>query len=132
MAQFRGPIPGSLELLRYLGFKVEVHTASARFQRCDVEVRSECTLYCTNCPTAPGSFGAPYINVRTWDDQAPSWGEMSLARFITGGILCTDPTIPPGENSNIRLHPRFKMPDGKDGVGGRSGTGPGRDCSRLF
>jgi hypothetical protein len=47
---------------------------------------------------------------------------MSLARFLTGGMLATDPAIKPGENSNIRLHPRFKIPDGKSGVGGLYGV----------
>ncbi len=110
-AQFIQPVADSVELLRYLGFQVEVHTASERYQRCGVEVRSQCTLCCTNCPKTP-DMGAPYINVRAWDGSVPSWGEMSLARFLTGGMLATDPTIPPGENSNVRLHPRFSMPDG--------------------
>lgn len=120
-AQFIQPIENSVELLRYLGFRVDVHTPTERYQRCDVEVRSECSLCCTNCPKVP-SMGQPYINIRSWDGSVPSWGEMSLARFITGGMLATDPTIPPGENSNIRLHPRFKMPDGTKGEGGLYGV----------
>jgi hypothetical protein len=107
-AQFVQPVPHSVELLRYLGFQVEVHTASERYQKCAVEVRSQCSLCCTNCPKAP-DMGMPYINIRTWDNKMPSWGEMSFARFITGGMLATDPAIPPGENSNIRLHPRFGL-----------------------
>ena len=120
-AQWVKPAQNSVELLRYLGFQVEVHTASARYQRCDVKVRSECTLCCTNCPKVP-DMGQPYINIRAYDGSVPSWGEMSLARFLTGGMLATDPTIPPGENSNIRLHPRFKMPDGKQGIGALYGV----------
>ena len=121
-AQFIQPQAGSLELLRYLGFKVEVHTASERYKRCDVVVRSECKLCCTNCPVAPANYGVPYINIRTHDGQVPSWGEMSLARFLTGGMLATDPEIPPGENSAVRLHPRFKMPDGVSGHGSLYGV----------
>lgn len=110
-AQFIQPVPGSVELLRYLGFQVEVHTASERYQCCNVEIRSQCKLCCTNCPKVP-DMGAPYINIRAHNGSMPSWGEMSLARFLTGGLLATDPLIPPGENSNVRLHPRFAMPDG--------------------
>lgn len=108
-AQFVQPVTGSVELLRHLGFQVEVHTASERYQKCGVEVRSQCSLCCTNCPKAP-DMGAPYINIRAHDGSMPSWGEMSLARFLTGGLLATDPLIPPGENSNVRLHPRFGSP----------------------
>lgn len=119
-AQFIQPVPGSIELLQHLGFQVEVHTASERYQRCGVEIRSECTLCCTNCPKTP-DMGAPYINIRAWDGSMPSWGEMSLARFLTGGLLATDPLIPPGEKSNVRLHPRFAVPDG-NGEGGLYGV----------
>lgn len=42
--------------------------------------------------------------------------------FLTGGMLATDPFISSGENSNIRLHPRFKMPDGRNGEGGLYGV----------
>jgi len=115
-AQWQKPVDGSIELLQYLGFQVEVHTASERYERCNVKVRSECSLCCTNCPKVP-SMGQPYINLRTHDGGMPSWGEMSLARFLTGGMLATDPLIPPGENSNIRLSPRFKLPDGTKGAG---------------
>lgn len=111
-AQFVQPIPGSVDLLRHLGFHVEIHTASERYSKCQVEVRSQCSLCCTNCPVAPANMGVPYINVRSWDGSHPSWGEMSFARFLTGGMLATDPTIPPGENSNIRLHPRFQLGNG--------------------
>ncbi|HEY9879505.1 MAG TPA: hypothetical protein V6D29_13700 [Leptolyngbyaceae cyanobacterium] len=123
-AQFVQPVPGSVELLRHLGFQVEVHTASARYERCGVEVRSQCTLCCTNCPKAP-DMGAPYLNIRAYDGSVPSWGEMSLARFLTGGLLATDPLIPPGENSNVRLHPRFAIPDGRadEGVYGVNSWG---------
>lgn len=110
-AQFVQPTPHSIELLEYLGFQVEVHTASARYQKCAVEVRSQCTLCCTNCPTAPATMGIPYINIRNYRGEVPSWGEMSFARFLTGGMLATDPSIPPGENSNINLHPRFELPN---------------------
>lgn len=120
-AQFIRPVADSVELLRYLGFQVEVHTASDRYERCNVEVRSQCTLCCTNCPKTP-DMGHPYINIRSFDGSVPSWGEMSLARFLTGGMLATDPSIPPGENSNIRLHPRFNLPDGKNGEGGLYGV----------
>lgn len=120
-AQWMKPVKGSIELLRYLGFQVEVHTAQDRYQRCDVEVRSQCILCCTNCPKVP-DMGQPYINIRTWDGGIPSWGEMSLARFLTGGMLATDPAIPPGENSTIRLHPRFEMSDGISGEGGLYGV----------
>lgn len=120
-AQFIKPVEDSVDLLRYLGFQVEVHTASDRYQRCEVQVRSQCTLCCTNCPKVP-DMGHPYINIRAFDGSVPSWGEMSLARFLTGGVLATDPLIPPGENSNIRLHPRFEMPDGKAGEGGLYGV----------
>ncbi len=122
MAQFIQPLLGSIELLRHLGFQVEVHTASERYRRCDVQRRQECTLCCTNCPVAPANYGVPYVNIRTWDGQIPSWGEMSFARFLTGGMLATDPDIKPGENSNIRLHPRFAVPDGISGVGGLYGV----------
>lgn len=115
VAQFIKPAPYSIELLEYLGFQVEVHTASDRYQKCPVEIRSECSLCCTNCPKAP-DMGMPYINIRTHDGGFPSWGEMSFARFLTGGMLATDPLIPPGENSNIRLHPRFKLPNQLYGV----------------
>jgi len=121
-AQFQTPTPDSLELLRYLGYRVEVHTASERYKRCDVAVRSECTLCCTNCPTAPANLGVPYVNIRRHDVTIPSWGDMSFARFLTGGMLCTDPLIPPGENSNVALHPRFILPDGRDGIGGLYGV----------
>lgn len=121
-AQFVQPAPGSVDLLRHLGYQVEVHTASERYRRCDVERRQECSLCCTNCPVAPASYGVPYINIRGWDGAVPSWGEMSFARFLTGGMLATDPGIPPGENSNIRLHPRFRMPDGKSGQGALYGV----------
>lgn len=114
-AQFIKPLPGSIELLEYLGFQVEVHTASDRYQRCPVEIRSQCSLCCTNCPKAP-DMGMPYINIRTHDGGFPSWGEMSFARFLTGGMLATDPLIPPGENSNIRLHPKFQLPNQLYGV----------------
>ena len=116
-AQSMQPADGSIELLRYLGFQVEIHTASERYRKCDVSVRSECKLCCTNCPVAPANYGVPYINIRTHDDQVPSWGEMSLARFLTGGMLATDPAIPPGETSNVRLRPQFELPDGTNGQG---------------
>jgi hypothetical protein len=115
-AQFISPAPHSVELLEYLGFQVEVHSASERYRRCDVEVRSQCSLCCTNCPKVP-SMGQPYLNLRAFDGSVPSWGEMSFARFLTGGMLATDPLIPPGENSNIRLQPRFLFPRGNFGRG---------------
>ena len=121
-AQFLQPLPGSIDLLRHLGFRVEVHTAGERYQRCDVEKRQECSLCCTNCPVAPANYGVPYVNIRAFDGSIPSWGEMSFARFLTGGMLATDPDIKPGENSNVRVHPRFKMPDGKSGVGALYGV----------
>ena len=105
------PKEGSIELLRHLGFKVTLHTPQSRFEQCSVSIRSQCSLCCTNCPTAP-SFGVPWIELRSWDGSFPSWGEMSFARFLTGGMLVTHPDIPPGEHSGIRLHPRFKIPDG--------------------
>lgn len=116
-AQFVQPVPGSIELLEHLGFKVEVHTASERYKKCDVKVRSQCSLCCTNCPVAPAQMGVPYVNIRNHKNEVPSWGEMSFARFITGGLLATEPSIPPGENSNVELHPRFLMPGGKNGEG---------------
>lgn len=121
-AQFQQPLPGSVELLQYLGFQVELHTAGERYKRCDVQRRQECTLCCTNCPVAPENYGVPYINVRARDGSIPSWGEMSFARFVTGGLLATDPDIKPGENSNVRLDPRFDIPDGKDGIGALYGV----------
>lgn len=120
-AQFHRPEAGAVELLRHLGFLVEEHTASARYSRCEVERRQDCSLCCTNCPKSP-DMGAPYINVRAYDGSIPSWGEMSFARFLTGGMLATDPAIKPGENSNVRLHPRFRAPDGRSGVGGLYGV----------
>lgn len=120
-AQFHRPAEGSLELLQHLGFRVEEHTASARYQRCGVERRQDCSLCCTNCPRSP-DMGAPYVNLRVYDGSVPSWGEMSLARFLTGGVLATDPMIPPGENSNVRLDPRFRQPDGKNNHGGLYGV----------
>lgn len=120
-AQFHRPLPGATDLLQYLGFLVEEHTASARYSRCEVERRQDCSLCCTNCPKSP-DMGAPYINIRAHDGSIPSWGEMSFARFLSGGMLATDPAIKPGENSNIRLHPRFRVPDGKSGVGGLYGV----------
>lgn len=117
-AQFHTPLEHSIELLKELGYQVEVHSAQERYQRCDVEIRSQCVLCCTNCPTAPENLGIPYVNIRRYDGTVPSWGDMSFARFLTGGILVTDPHIPPGENSNIGLKPDFKMPDGKNGIGG--------------
>jgi hypothetical protein len=116
-AQFQTPTDGAVELLRYLGYQVEVHTATERYKACDVQVRSECTLCCTNCPTAPANLGVPYVNIRRWDGGIPSWGDMSFARFLTGGMLCTDPAVPPGENSEVNLHPRFQLPDGREGAG---------------
>lgn len=116
-AQFQTPLEGSLELLRYLGYRVEVHSASTRYQHCDVEVRSQCILCCTNCPVAPDNLGVPYVNIRRFDGSMPSWGDMSFARFLTGGMLCTDPKIPPGENSQVSLHPRFSLTDGSGGQG---------------
>ena len=121
-AQFMQPRPGSIELLQHLGFQVEVHTAGERFKRCDVTRRQDCTLCCTNCPVAPASYGVPYVNLRAYDGSIPSWGEMSFARFLTGGILCTDPQILPGEFSDVRLHPRFIKPDGLSGEGGLYGV----------
>jgi len=121
-AQFLQPKAGSIELLRHLGFEVEVHTAGERFKRCDVQRRQECTLCCTNCPVAPANFGVPYVNIRAYDGSIPSWGEMSFARFLTGGVLCTDPQILPGEFSEVRLHPRFNLPDGMNGQGGLYGV----------
>lgn len=121
-AQFLQPKTGSIELLQHLGFQVEVHTAGERFKRCDVQRRQECTLCCTNCPVAPANFGVPYVNIRAYDGSIPSWGEMSFARFLTGGILCTDPQIQPGEFSEVRLHPRFSMPNGMAGEGGLYGV----------
>jgi hypothetical protein len=53
-------------------------------------------------------MGMPYINIRGWDDSYPTWGEMSLARFLTGGMLATDPLVPPGEGGNVRFHPKFQ------------------------
>jgi hypothetical protein len=116
VAQFVQPVQGSIELLEHLGFQVEVHSASERYKKCDVKVRSECSLCCSNCPIAPEQLGAPYVNVRNHEGQVPSWGEMSLARFLTG-VLATDPSIKPGENSNVVLHPRFNVPNGKNGEG---------------
>ena len=116
-AQFMQPVAGSVDLLRYLGYQIEVHTASERYKRCDVQVRSECKLCCTNCPTAPAMLGVPYLNIRRHDGSMPSWGDMSLARFLTGGMLATDPSIPAGEISIPELHPRFRFPDGQSGSG---------------
>jgi hypothetical protein len=121
-SQFMQPVADSVELLEYLGFKIDVHTPSNRYKQCDVQIRSQCSLCCTNCPTAPANLGVPYINIRNHKGEVPSWGEMSLARFLTGGMLATDPLIPPGENSEIRLHDRFKMPDGLNGQGGLYGV----------
>jgi hypothetical protein len=121
-AQFQQPLPGSVDLLRYLGFRVEIHTASERYQRCDVQQRQQCILCCTNCPVAPANYGVPYINIRNYKGEIPSWGEMSFARFLTGGMLATDPNINPGENSNIHFHPRFNIPDGTNGEGGMYGV----------
>jgi DNA repair photolyase len=121
-AEFLQPVNHSVSLLNYLGFQTELHTAGERYKRCDVEKRQQCTLCCTNCPVAPANYGVPYLNIRSWDGSTPSWGEMSLARFATGGMLATDPHIKPGETSNVRLHPRFKMPDGKNGQGGLYGV----------
>lgn len=120
-AQFQRPLEGSLALLEHLGFQVQEHTPSARYQRCDVERRQECSLCCTNCPVAPANYGVPYVNLRAWDGSIPSWGEMSFARFLTGGMLATDPAIKPGENSNVRLAPRFAVPSGQ-GIGGLYGV----------
>ena len=121
-AQFVQPKAGSVELLRHLGFQVEVHTATERYRQCDVQRRQDCSLCCTNCPTAPASYGVPYINIRTWDGQVPTWGEMSFARFLTGGMLATDPAIPPGEDSRVRLHPRFSSSNGLSGEGSLYGV----------
>jgi len=116
-AQFIQPKSNSVDLLKHLGFQVDVHTASERYQNCDVQKRQECSLCCTNCPTAPESYGVPYVNIRNHRGEVPSWGEMSFARFLTGGMLATDPSIPPGENSHVNLPPRFHMPDGRSGEG---------------
>lgn len=112
------PAANSVAFLEYLGYQVEEHTASARYQRCDVQIRSECALCCTNCPKAPDAFGVPYLNLRRHDGGLPSWGDLALARFLSNGMLVTDPSIPPGEDSNAILHPRFQFPDGTQGVGG--------------
>ena len=122
MAQFIQPKKGSIELLQHLGFNVTVHTAAERYKRCNVEKRQECNLCCTNCPIAPASFGTPYVEMTTWDGQMPSWGEMSFARFVTGGMLCTNPSIQPGEFSEVRLHPRFDEPHGSTGESGLYGV----------
>lgn len=121
-AQYIEPLPNSLELLKYLGFEIEVHSASENYKNCDVQIRSQCQLCCTNCPVAPASYGVPYINIRTYNGEIPSWGEMSLARFLTGGVLATDPNIPPGENSQIRLNPKFDLPNGSRGEGNLYGV----------
>lgn len=121
-AQFLQPRRGSVDLLRHLGFQVDVHTASERYSQCEVERRQQCTLCCTNCPVAPANMGVPYLNIRAFDGSIPSWGEMSFARFLSGGMLATDPAIKPGENSNVRLHPRFGVPNGKSGVGAPYGV----------
>lgn len=115
-AQFRGPAPGSVDLLRHLGFEVTEHTPAARYSRCEVQRRQSCSLCCTNCPVAPASFGVPWLQVRQ-GGGLPSWGDMSFARFVSGGMLCTDPDIKPGEDSRVSLHPRFRVPDGTSGVG---------------
>ena len=121
-AQFHQPRNGSIELLRYVGFEVTVHTASERYRSCDVQLRQECELCCTNCPVAPANYGVPWVQIRRHDGSHPSWGDMSFARFITGGMLCTDPTIPPGERSEVGLHPRFNIPDGQSGHGSLYGV----------
>ena len=38
-AQFQQPVQGALDLLKYLGYQVEVHTASERYKKCDVEIQ---------------------------------------------------------------------------------------------
>src|SRR5262249_14870000 len=40
-----------------------------------------------------------------------------LARFITGGMLCTHQGLSSQEVSAVQLHPRFWMPDGSQGEG---------------
>lgn len=117
-APLRGPRPGSVDLLRRLGYRVVEHTPAARFERCNVQKRQSCTLCCTNCPTAPEKFGVPWVQVRGFDGGLPSWGDMSFARFLTGGVLATDPLIQPGEDSNVRWAPHIQVPDGTQGVGG--------------
>lgn len=122
-APFAKPKEGSLELLKDLGFDVEFHSAGENFKNCEVEKRQECTLCCTNCPVAPLQFEVPYLNIRTNKGDLPSWGDMSLARFLTGGILATDPNIKPGETSNVQIDPNlFEIPDGKNGVGNLYGV----------
>lgn len=121
-SQFINPQADSVNLLQYLGFQVQVYTPQELYKNCEVEIRSQCQLCCTNCPVAPANLGIPYINIRNSKGEVPTWGEMSLARFLTGGMLATDPLIPPGENSEIRLDSRFKVPNGLNGEGGLYGV----------
>lgn len=122
-AQFRQPLPGSLDLLKDFGYDVTFKSAGENYKTCEVSRRQDCSLCCTNCQIAPLNFEVPYINIRTKDGELPSWGDMSFSRFITGGILSTDPDIPPGETSNVQLdNDLFDIPDGKTGEGNLYGV----------
>jgi hypothetical protein len=105
------PKKDSLELLRYLGYQAEFYPANLSAKQCNVGIRSNCSLHCTNCPRAPEDFGAAHVLLKLWDGGTPSWGDLCLARFLTGGLLCTNPNLSPTEESNISLHPRFKIPN---------------------
>jgi hypothetical protein len=118
----RAPIEDSLDLLRYLGYRVAFYPVRSRYRSCDVEIRTSCELHCSNCTRAPEDFGVPFVHLSTWDGGVPSWGDLILARFVTGGLLCTNQGLSPREESHITLHPRFRLPNGQDGAGPLYGT----------
>ena len=116
-ADERVPFAESLELLRHLGYRVSFHPTRQPFRSCDVELRTACELHCTNCTAAPDRFGVPFVHLSRWDGSVPSWGDLILARFITGGMLVTNERLGSREESHVVLHPRFTLPEGSRGEG---------------
>ncbi len=102
------PKPGSLELLRFLGFRVSFDSPDPTKAPCPVTVRSQCSLHCTNC-TRSSDFGYPTVRMRRWNGTPPSWGDLCLGRFLTGGMLCTDSELSDKEESTIALAPQFAL-----------------------
>lgn len=103
----RGPRSGSLELLGFLGYHAKFVQAKKSPELCDVLQRSDCPQHCTNCTNAATRFGTPHIILERWDGTVPSWGDLCLARFLTGGMVCTHPQLSSKEESTITLSPRF-------------------------
>ncbi len=103
----RKPPEGAIELLRYFGYNATFHDRVQPPLLCNVSVRSNCKYHCLNCPATP-KYGVPYIEITRWDGTAPSWGDLSLARFLSGGTPCVGiNNSSPFEDSTVGFHPRF-------------------------